>query len=91
VVVVGIPDERFVERIAAGGMGEEFRARDGDSYGISMLKHALACTGTPVGPPRPPQRQLTRGEQTQIEALLPPILEAEAALAGRQPDLSRTR
>ncbi|MEX0713401.1 MAG: dihydrodipicolinate synthase family protein [Pirellulales bacterium] len=70
---------------------EEFRARDGDSYGISMLKHALACTGTPVGPPRPPQRQLTRGEQAQIEALLPPILEAEAALAAHQPDLSRTR
>jgi 4-hydroxy-tetrahydrodipicolinate synthase len=79
----------FAEGRTAEGFGlqqlllsiEEFRARDGDSYGISMLKHALECSGTPVGPPRPPQRRLTRGEQTQIESLLPPILDAEAKLA----------
>ena len=59
---------------------EDFRARDGDSYNISMLKYALRLKGIEVGPPRPPQRQLTAAEQIEIEALMQPILEAENEL-----------
>src|SRR5205814_1707923 len=38
---------------------EDFRAREGDSFNISMLKHALKMVGHDFGPPRAPQRQLT--------------------------------
>lgn len=60
---------------------EDFRARQGDSFNISMLKHALAITGLDFGPPRPPQRQLTAAERSEIEKVLQPILAAEAELA----------
>ncbi len=61
---------------------EDFRARDGDSFNISMLKHAALKTGLDFGPPRPPQRSLTTEDRTEIDALLEPILEAEARLVG---------
>ena len=60
---------------------EEYRARAGDSYNISMLKHAMHRMGFDFGTPRPPQRQLTAAERTQIDSLLEPILAAEAEMA----------
>lgn len=60
---------------------EDYRARQGDSFNISMLKHALAVTGQNFGAPRPPQRQLNDAERAEIEKLLQPILAAEAELA----------
>lgn len=63
---------------------EDYRARCGSSYNISMLKHAIRLTGLDFGAPRPPQRQLTDAERAQIDALMPPILEAEASLTSQQ-------
>jgi len=60
---------------------EDFRARDGDSYNISLLKFALALEGRDVGPPRPPNRRLTPDEEHETRAMLAPILAAEANLA----------
>jgi 4-hydroxy-tetrahydrodipicolinate synthase len=60
---------------------EDFRARAGDSYNISMLKAALRLIGHDFGPPRPPQRQIGAAEEAEIRALLEPILAAEADLA----------
>lgn len=60
---------------------EDFRARAGDSYNISMLKHALKLTGSDFGPPRPPQRALASEEEAEIAELLKPILQAEEELA----------
>jgi 4-hydroxy-tetrahydrodipicolinate synthase len=59
---------------------EDFRAREGDSFNISMLKHCMAILGKDFGPPRAPQRQLTRADQAAIEELLLPILTAEDEL-----------
>src|SRR5437763_1867490 len=60
---------------------EDYRARAGDSYNISMLKAALRLTGRDFGPPRPPQRRLNAAEEAEIRALIAPILAAEAELA----------
>jgi 4-hydroxy-tetrahydrodipicolinate synthase len=60
---------------------EDYRARSGDSYNISMLKAALRLIGRDFGPPRPPQRTLVAAEEAEIRALLGPILAAEADLA----------
>ena len=60
---------------------EDYRARAGDSYNISMLKAALRMTGRDFGPPRPPQRRLSAAEEAEIPALIAPILAAEAELA----------
>ena len=62
---------------------EEFRGRNGDSYSISMLKHALREVSGDFGPPRPPQRQLTDGERGEIEQLIGPVLKAERQLASK--------
>lgn len=61
---------------------EDFRARDGDSYNISLLKYALGLKGFDVGPPRPPNRRLTAAEMDEAKRMLEPILAAEAELAG---------
>ena len=61
---------------------EDYRERCGDSYNISMLKHAMKLIGQDFGPPRPPQRQLTSDECAEIDAMMQPILAAEAELAG---------
>lgn len=53
---------------------EEYRARQGDSYNISMLKGAMKVLDQDFGIPRPPQRQLTAAEQAEIETLVRPIL-----------------
>lgn len=60
---------------------ENFRARGGDSFNISMLKHGLKLKGLDFGPPRPPGRVLTAEEEGEIEAMLQPIFAAEAKLA----------
>lgn len=56
---------------------EDFRARDGDSFNISMLKYGMHHFGRDFGPPRAPQRQLTAQDRAQIDDLLAPILAAE--------------
>ena len=56
---------------------EDYRARAGDSYNVSMLKHAMTLVGEDFGPPRPPQRQLTDRERSEIETMVEPILETE--------------
>lgn len=61
---------------------EDYRARAGDSYNISMLKYAMTLLGRDFGPPRPPQRRLTAEERAEIDALMQPILAAENELAG---------
>ena len=60
---------------------EDYRARCGDSYNISMLKHAMKLLGQDFGPPRAPQRQLTEVECAEIDALVKPILAVESELA----------
>jgi 4-hydroxy-tetrahydrodipicolinate synthase len=57
---------------------EDYRAREGESYSISMIKYGLRLCGRDFGPPRPPQRRLTEEEETEIRWLLEPILAAEA-------------
>ena len=61
---------------------EDYRARSGDSYNISMLKCGARLLGHDLGLPRPPQRRLTAAEEAEIAAILEPILKAEAELAG---------
>lgn len=60
---------------------EDYRQREGDSYNISMLKHAMTVLGQDFGAPRAPQRQCTQGEMREIEELVQPIIAAEEALA----------
>lgn len=60
---------------------EDYRARSGDSYNISMLKHGMTLLGQDFGPPRAPQRQLNDVERTEIEQIVRPILEAEEQTA----------
>lgn len=59
---------------------EDFRAREGDSYNISMLKYAIGKMGQDFGPARPPQRQLAAQDKSAIDDLLAPILAAEREL-----------
>ena len=59
---------------------EDYRAREGDSYNISMLKHAMHLLGLDFGDARAPQRQLTAAERKEIDVLMGPILEAEVDL-----------
>lgn len=61
---------------------EDYRARDTDSFNIAMLKAGLRMTGRDFGPPRPPQRLVTKAEEEEISKLLQPILAAESELAG---------
>ena len=56
---------------------EDFRAREGDSFNISMLKYGMHHFGRDFGPARAPQRQLTAQDRAQIDDLLGPILAAE--------------
>jgi 4-hydroxy-tetrahydrodipicolinate synthase len=62
---------------------EEYRSRSGDSYNISMLKHAMTLLGEdfPFGSPRPPQRRLTDAERAEIDAIVRPILAEEERFA----------
>lgn len=60
---------------------EDYRARAGDSFNISMLKYAITLTGADFGPPRAPQRTLTGEQEAEIRQLMEPILAVEAELA----------
>jgi 4-hydroxy-tetrahydrodipicolinate synthase len=60
---------------------EEYRAREQDSYNISMLKWAVRRTGLNFGPTRPPQRSLTPADQQAIDRLTDELLEIEQQLA----------
>lgn len=62
---------------------EDYRARGGDSYNISMLKFALSLTGRDFGPVRAPQRRLTSAEQADVRQIVEPILAAERAMSGK--------
>lgn len=57
---------------------EDYRAKEGDSFNISMLKYALASLGTDFGPPRPPQRRLTSTEEADIEKMARTVMQHEA-------------
>ncbi len=59
---------------------EDYRAKDGDSFNISMLKHALSTLGTDFGPPRAPQRQLNSGEKAEIDKLLAIVMKVESEI-----------
>jgi 4-hydroxy-tetrahydrodipicolinate synthase len=59
---------------------EDYRARAGDSYNISMLKVAIKRIGYDFGPVRPPQRQLTAAEAAEVQRIIEPILIAESKL-----------
>ncbi len=59
---------------------EDFRARSGDSYNVSMLKYAMSLIGPDFGPGRPPQRRLTDQDRSQIDTLMQPILAVEAEI-----------
>lgn len=60
---------------------EEFRAREQDSYNISMLKWAVRRTGLNFGPTRPPQRSLTSADQQAIDRLTDELLSIDGQLA----------
>ncbi len=60
---------------------EDYRARDGDSFNITLLKYALSLTGLDFGSPRPPMRKLTAAEETEIKKIVEPILAEEKKLS----------
>lgn len=60
---------------------EDYRAAEGDSFNISLLKYGVTLLGHDFGPPRPPNRRLTADQQRDIRRLLEPILRAEAEIA----------
>ena len=59
---------------------EDYRAKDGDSFNISMLKHGLASLGLDFGPPRAPQRQLTSNEKSEIDKIVQTVMQAESEI-----------
>jgi len=59
---------------------EDYRARLGDSYNISLLKVAIRLTGRDFGPVRPPQPRLDKADEHAIQAMLEPILAIEASM-----------
>lgn len=70
---------------------EDFRAREGDSFNISMLKYAITKTGEDFGPPRAPQRQLLSQDRAAIDDLLAPILAAERELQSEAATVGLTK
>lgn len=60
---------------------EHYRGRDGNSYNVSMLKYAMHLVGLDFGITRAPFRRLTAAEEQEIDALMKPILMAEAELS----------
>jgi len=70
---------------------EDFRAREGDSYNVSMLKYAMSLVGPDFGPARPPQRQLSDSDRAEIDALMRPILAIEAELRSESQSVGLSR
>ena len=69
---------------------EDYRARAGDSYNVSMLKYGMTLVGADFGAPRAPQRQLDDQERAEIDALLGPILEVESQMQAELSGLGLT-
>lgn len=59
---------------------EDFRAREADSFNISMLKHAVRRVGEDFGAARAPQRRLTAIEERAIDELVDRVLTHEREL-----------
>lgn len=57
---------------------EDYRAKDGDSFNISMLKQGMLTLGVDMGLARPPQRQLNAAEKVEIDKLVHVALQHEA-------------
>ncbi|MEX1231045.1 MAG: dihydrodipicolinate synthase family protein [Planctomycetaceae bacterium] len=60
---------------------EDFRAKAGESFNISMLKYAMNALGMNFGEVRPPQRRLTAEDKREVEALAKGLLEVETEIA----------
>jgi 4-hydroxy-tetrahydrodipicolinate synthase len=56
---------------------EDYRARQGDTLNITLIKEAVSLIGLPFGPPRPPQMRLSDGDRQALQQLLVPILQWE--------------
>jgi 4-hydroxy-tetrahydrodipicolinate synthase len=69
---------------------EDYRARSGDSFNVSMLKYAMSLVGSDFGPPRAPGRQLSVDERLEIDALMAPILEIESSMRAELVDVGLT-
>ncbi len=59
---------------------EDFRAREQDSFNISMLKHAMQRLGFDFGLPRAPQRRLSAADEAAIDELTDRVLAVEREL-----------
>jgi len=66
---------------------EEYRAEGATSYNVAALKHAAVALGIPLGPPRPPMRQLTPAECRRAEAVAAALVQAEVEECGACPAL----
>lgn len=73
---------RAMRLLAAIRPLEDARARDGDSYNITLVKFWLEECGHPFGPPRPPQRRLTDAEKAEFAGVLKAVREEEAKIEG---------
>ena len=60
---------------------EDFRAKAGESFNISMLKYAMNAAGMNFGEVRPPQRRLSAEDKRDVETLAKVLLEAENEIA----------
>lgn len=60
---------------------EDFRAKAGESFNISMLKHSMNALGMNFGEVRPPQRRLSAEDKREVEALARTLLEIENEIA----------
>jgi 4-hydroxy-tetrahydrodipicolinate synthase len=56
---------------------EDYRSKDSDSFNISAMKSAVSMLGNDFGPCRPPQRQLTLAEQSDLRRIVESLLDAE--------------
>ena len=59
---------------------EDFRAREADSYNVSMLKFGMRVLGYEFGLARAPQRRMTTDDEHEVRRMLEPILDAETSL-----------
>ncbi|MDA0833165.1 MAG: dihydrodipicolinate synthase family protein [Planctomycetota bacterium] len=60
---------------------EDFRAKAGESFNISMLKYAMNVLGMNFGEVRPPQRRLSAEDKRDVESLAKRLLEVESEIA----------
>ncbi|MEX0727710.1 MAG: dihydrodipicolinate synthase family protein [Planctomycetaceae bacterium] len=60
---------------------EDFRAKSGESFNISMLKYSMNALGMSFGEVRPPQRRLSAEDKREVETLAKVLLEVETEIA----------